>query len=1572
MGSVYLAHDQSGTKFALKVLKNESAPLLPLFEAEVGILSKLHHPRLVEIEGFSKMGEGVAGLEPSPCFWMEYVEGVPLLEAAQGAKIPTILEWFKECLDALEYLHAQGILHGDLKPANILITSGGHVKLVDFGLAGLTQSMKKTAPGRGIQGSLPYLAPEVVQGERLPISDLYALGIIFYQALTGRHPRAEAKNLQELFSPNFKRLRQLSIVVPPRAARIIERLMEPDRARRLQSATDAKTALLSEPSGEEETQTPFFHTFEMLGIEDIRNRFWSFLEEGFKKNQNRLVLIHGLTGVGKTRLMREFSFELALKAYRVIEGVPEPGKPLLAPAEGDGDERSPTLFAFSQGERLQSAHLSDLFHFLKAPASRPRAVILEYNEENLRGNLEGFFQGLKNHEGVFDLRLAPLNREDTRLFLTRALNVDLPDEVVQELFDRTQGNPALLTETCRFLVGAGLLKKKRLSAALIGELSLPKTFSEIFEHRLERLAPEARTVFHYIAVTVGAVELIQLETLTNLPLQTIRAALHQFIELGLLKSPEAGSAESYQLAHPELTRIAANRLNEKERLQAHQSWIDILEKKDHPGAEDFFKLAHHVLRVPKHPQRVSWVLQAGEAYSLREEPAQAIFLYESCLDLPLTLEERDLLLRTTVNTFGRMGRYADANRYLDLWFREYPEDSLGINPIKYYLATGVNHQNLGALQEARKRYRHALEQGSANNEHHVGFLARAHSLLGLLDIEEGHYDEAGGHFDAALKVLPEISQQTAEVYKHKALLAVYENDWERALAELNRSQTMYENLKDLNGLFSTWLERGNLALKMGRLEDVEQAYRQAFQIASARKDDASLARVHQNLGVVACRKGDYAAALDELEKAREIFSLLGNPQDRATNFFELALAYASVGQFAKASDFFARAQPPGETPPQTLLERLQKVKVLIEILQKGRADSSQPAFADFFQDSPAPWDWDLERRLLKINLEGKADSLPKARALLETMHQKLPDPLKITFEERADYQRWVLGEDIFKNFSQKEDPAMDILQKLSAINKELLTVTRMDQVLVKILDAAMELSHAKRGYLVTRSGNESGPIPGYDIVVAKNVSKEMIESGTSEMSLSAVREAMEKGEALVTDNALQDSRFETAASVHQLELKSILALPLKGTKEIIGALYLDHPYETDKFRGTDLILMQTFADQAALALQKAQMIEELEKANRQLSKTLEVQESELTALKREVEDQRQKLTYEYKDIVGTSPAMLEVLSLVDRITDTSVPVWIYGESGTGKEMIARALHFNSARSKRPFVSENCSALPETLLESELFGHKKGAFTHADRDKKGLLEHANEGTVFLDEIADMSPSMQAKLLRFLQEGEIRPLGSNQVVKVDVRVVSASNKDLTQLIQEEKFREDLFYRLNGVTVALPALRDRMEDLPILVQHFLKKLAKDEKKEPYEIAPEALEMLMEYNWPGNVRELENTMRTASLFHQKGKIVPKSFNFKKVLSGGPAAAPARGGASLERKIPGEGGAAARGTIKPMAEEKRLLLEALYEHGYHKGHAAEALGISRRYLYTQMMRHSVPASRIEMKAYIQDQLGMK
>ncbi len=229
----------------------------------------------------------------------------------------------------------------------------------------------------------------------------------------------------------------------------------------------------------------------------------------------------------------------------------------------------------------------------------------------------------------------------------------------------------------------------------------------------------------------------------------------------------------------------------------------------------------------------------------------------------------------------------------------------------------------------------------------------------------------------------------------------------------------------------------------------------------------------------------------------------------------------------------------------------------------------------------------------------------------------------------------------------------------------------------------------------------------------------------------------------------------------------------------------------------------------------------------------------------------------YANIIGDSKPLRQVFAVVDRVAASAIAILIQGESGTGKELIARAIHRNSPRRDQPFVTENCAAIPETLLESELFGYKRGAFTGADRERKGLFEAAHKGTLFLDEVGDMSLGMQKKLLRALQDGEIRPVGGTASVHVDVRIVSASNRQLKDLVAQGRFREDLYYRLNGVTIELPPLRDRADDIPALARWFLQKVAAEMGREAPLFSGAAEQALCAYRWPGNVRELENEMR-------------------------------------------------------------------------------------------------------------------
>jgi two-component system response regulator PilR (NtrC family) len=247
-------------------------------------------------------------------------------------------------------------------------------------------------------------------------------------------------------------------------------------------------------------------------------------------------------------------------------------------------------------------------------------------------------------------------------------------------------------------------------------------------------------------------------------------------------------------------------------------------------------------------------------------------------------------------------------------------------------------------------------------------------------------------------------------------------------------------------------------------------------------------------------------------------------------------------------------------------------------------------------------------------------------------------------------------------------------------------------------------------------------------------------------------------------------------------------------------------------------------------------------------------------------------SHEFSNIIGRSESMLEVFQLVDTIARTSSTILITGESGTGKELVARAVHFNSLRRDRPFVAFNCAALSETLLESELFGHMRGSFTGAESNKKGLIETAERGTVFLDEIADMSPTVQVKILRVLQERRFRRLGGVEEIEADIRIIAATNHDLAKAVAEGRFREDLFYRINVIPVHLPPLRERREDVTLLADHFLAKYREQMGKEVTGISQDALRHLEAYDWPGNVRELENVIERAVALEQTRVILAET----------------------------------------------------------------------------------------------------
>ncbi|MBN1163507.1 MAG: sigma-54-dependent Fis family transcriptional regulator [Candidatus Krumholzibacteriota bacterium] len=314
----------------------------------------------------------------------------------------------------------------------------------------------------------------------------------------------------------------------------------------------------------------------------------------------------------------------------------------------------------------------------------------------------------------------------------------------------------------------------------------------------------------------------------------------------------------------------------------------------------------------------------------------------------------------------------------------------------------------------------------------------------------------------------------------------------------------------------------------------------------------------------------------------------------------------------------------------------------------------------------------------------------------------------------------------------------------------------------------------------------------------------------------------------------------------------------------------------------------------------------------------------------------------YKEVIGKSEAIHKVFHLVDKVADTDSTILVCGESGTGKELVARSIHYRSGRANQPFVSINCGALPENLLESELFGHVKGSFTGAIKDKDGLFKVASGGTFFLDEVGETTPAIQVKLLRVLQEREIIPVGGTKPIKVNARLIAATNADLEKAVQAEQFRADLYYRLNVIPILIPPLRDRREDIPLLVDHFLHLTSKKTKKTKL-ISSEALELLVNYDWPGNVRELENIMERAVILQEGDQISSDDLPDKIKLH-----------SQQRRKLVMD---KAQMTLEEL--EKEYLISVLEDTNWQKKKASSILGINASTLYRKIQRYGLEREKV-------------
>jgi transcriptional regulator with GAF, ATPase, and Fis domain len=424
------------------------------------------------------------------------------------------------------------------------------------------------------------------------------------------------------------------------------------------------------------------------------------------------------------------------------------------------------------------------------------------------------------------------------------------------------------------------------------------------------------------------------------------------------------------------------------------------------------------------------------------------------------------------------------------------------------------------------------------------------------------------------------------------------------------------------------------------------------------------------------------------------------------------------------------------------------------------------------------------------------------------------------------------------------------LESLVRFSERLLGANDLGRLVDELLDALLEVTHADKGFLILLEDGEM------TVRAARNVARETIEGAMARVSDSIIQRVVETRRPIVVADALHDAEWSGSTSVVNLRLCSVMCAPLMQKGEVFGVIYLGNDNVVSLFDDRALEALTVFTAQASLLVQNAMLLDSLRREN--------------VALREAIASKG------YGELVGAGPSMREVYRRIEKVAATDISVLVTGETGTGKEVVAREIHRRSPRASGPFVAVNCGAIPESLLESELFGHVRGAFTGAVSTRIGKFQAAHGGTLFLDEVGDMPPLLQTKLLRALQERAVTKVGDTRAEPVDLRVVAATNRVLEEEIKRGAFREDLFYRLNVVAIPLPPLRERGEDVVTLARYFVQKASKELGGKVRGFAPSALVAMRKYAWPGNIRELENRVKKAVVLADKALLSAEDLDLR------------------------------------------------------------------------------------------------
>ena len=1576
---------------ALKFVQGAQARTLAL---EFDALRSLEH------EGVARVYELLRQIETSDSqmqdvalLVQDYIEGrapeagaVGMPARGQG-EVGGLLALAADVAEALAAVHAAGIVHGDVKRANIVVAAAsGRAVLVDFG------ALSPIGWRAELSGTPSHFAPEVWQGQRSPAGDLYALGVMLLQLFGLEEETPNALPLEQAIALSRSRLARLELGgLPAELLSVLRSLLAlapearpeaADAALALSKLACANAASSSLPerapqsSASLEAKARAFRVLPWVGPQgELHALAESILRPG-------VILLCGAQGAGKTRALLEALGLVQRAEVGAGEATPTYLRTATLPPQARFGHR--TLLHL---EHPRALSLEEAEAFVLAASTRGVSLTLVIERQQVP---EGRAPSLP----VF--LLAAREREMCRRLLVSSLGVELDEATV---FEAQLASAGLLGRLCR-LLEHGAARGRDLRRAQTWPLLAREAMQSEFAWSVE-----AQSFIDTLALLGGEAPQSEVEGHEALLPSLVAQGFVQLLEGGGLRlradvfaaarrhlSPaSAASACASLKAKSELSPLAAaymaSLVNEETRaLDTLGRALSILRSQGDPES------ALLLLRtLAEDRDRLPWSaggcerLRLGQADFLRllgrYREAVGLLAEESSLVLDLLRGELLRLLgevEAADALFSALCRqeespsiaaYAcalqlrlDYDRGRDL---KWPADLFaeseaktsesGLAPFCALFAHPalprlrlLEVQVLDVWRGGRLDRAHALVQGLAQQAQAVGAdeaLARAYLLHASLQMQEGAFDAAllgyarareaalrsgDGHLGATLTFNLGLAQ--LECGRLGPAIDALSEGAEKLL-RLGRSTDAAQSHYNL----------ANAAFLSGDPFRTELAIAGAWESLDGEERGSLAAFLRLLEAQLAFRKGDLVQVRAKLGKLQRLRSMLsGHPRVQLET--RAALLWEALGEkqpFEEALAFASEAEAQSSSAQGAF-----ELELLRTFAQRHRPESIEAARRlrtriqqlGGFENQLRAYRIIAEVATLHGQESERRSALAEIRSLLDAAARTLSPEARTRFRAVPEYQQ------AFASLPLRGQVAdASRWRQLTRLLKRLRAESGRKGIVEETAAAAVELVHAERAFLV-----EADAEGGFRSLAVFAANRLRLDPALHRPSTSILQRVLASARPLSTLDARHDGQLDASASVHAMALRSVLALPIPLLTGAPLLLYVDDRLRPAAFDEEDMELLQDWVELSALAIESAMRLRaeikarrRLVVAERRLARRVDRQALELAQLK--AADAKGDALPE---LVSASEAMRAVVRLVHRVAPSDLPVLIQGESGTGKELVARAIHRLSPRHERRLVSENCGAIAETLLESALFGHRRGAFTGAHRDQPGLFESAHQGSLFLDEIGERSAAMQAKLLRVLQSGEIRPLGATQSRHVDVRIVAATHRDLAAMVREGSFREDLYYRLAVVEIRLPPLRERAEDIPLLVAHLLERIAAGRS---LRIDRRALHRLCAYPWPGNVRQLENELRRVAILAEdvirEEHLSPALLERTATVSFSDARDPF----DLKAQV--------------HALERRLVMQALESSQGNQSRAAKLLGVSRFGLQKMMQRLAISKDQAPPKA---------